>query len=147
MTYEEFNNIIKERFPEVTEGQMEQFRLMEGLYREWNAKINVVSRKDIDELYRHHVLHSLAIAAYIKANMPHVYEHLRGEGAYSIAAPLKIMDLGTGGEEDGRGQDGFDGFFDSVEVSLSKLQDMVKDSEVWYDSVHGVIKSRTWLSH
>lgn len=97
MTYEEFNNIIKERFPEVTEGQMEQFRMMEGLYREWNAKINVVSRKDIDELYRHHVLHSLGIAAYIKTNMPHVYEHLRGEGAYSIAPPLKILDLGTGG--------------------------------------------------
>ena len=97
MTYEEFSNIIKERFPEVTDGQMEQFRMMEGPYREWNAKINVVSRKDIDQLYRHHVLHSLGIAAYIKANMPHVYEHLRGEGAYSIAAPLKILDLGTGG--------------------------------------------------
>lgn len=97
MTYEEFSNIIKDSFPEITEGQMEQFRLMEGLYREWNAKINVVSRKDIDELYRHHVQHSLAIAAYIKGNMPHVYEHLRGEGAYSIAAPLKILDLGTGG--------------------------------------------------
>ena len=73
MTYAEFNNIIKERFPEVTEAQMEQFRLMEGLYREWNAKINVVSRKDIDELYRHHVLHSLAIAAYIKANQGNLF--------------------------------------------------------------------------
>ena len=97
MTYNEFKTIIETKFPEVTEGQMEQFRLMEGLYREWNSKINVVSRKDIDELYRHHVLHSLGIAAYIKAEMPDIYEHLRGEGPYSIAEPLKIMDLGTGG--------------------------------------------------
>ena len=97
MTYNEFKTIIETRFPEVTEGQMEQFRLMEGLYRDWNSKINVVSRKDIDELYRHHVLHSLGIAAYIKTEMPDIYEHLRGEGPYSIAEPLKIMDLGTGG--------------------------------------------------
>ncbi len=97
MTYDEFHNIMKDSFPEVTESQMEQFRLMEDLYREWNAKINVVSRKDIDELYRHHVLHSLGIAAYIKRNMPHIYEHLRGEGAYSIAPALNILDLGTGG--------------------------------------------------
>ena len=97
MTYNEFKTIIETKFPEVTEGQMEQFRLMEGLYRDWNSKINVVSRKDIDELYRHHVLHSLGIAAYIKAEMPDIYEHLRGEGPYSIAEPIKIMDLGTGG--------------------------------------------------
>ena len=67
MTFNEFKTIIEEQFPEVTHLQMEQFRKMEGLYREWNAKINVVSRKDIDELYRHHVLHSLAIAAYVKS--------------------------------------------------------------------------------
>ena len=76
---------------------MEQFRLMEGLYREWNAKINVVSRKDIDELYRHHVLHSLGIAAYLKQQMPDVYDRLRGEGPYSVSVPYKILDLGTGG--------------------------------------------------
>ena len=97
MLFEEFRKIIEERFPEITPEQMEQFRKMEGLYREWNAKINVVSRKDIDELYRHHVLHSLGIAAYIKATMPDVYDRLRGDGPYSIAEPLKIMDLGTGG--------------------------------------------------
>ena len=97
MLFEEFRKIIEERFPEVTPEQMEQFRKMEGLYREWNAKINVVSRKDIDELYRHHVLHSLGIAAYIKTTMPDVYDRLRGDGPYSIAEPLKIMDLGTGG--------------------------------------------------
>ena len=97
MTFNEFKTIIEDKFPEVTERQMEQFRLMDGLYRDWNSKINVVSRKDIDQLYRHHVLHSLGIAAYIRAMMPSVYDHLRGEGPYSIAEPLKIMDLGTGG--------------------------------------------------
>ena len=66
MTFEEFKNIITDKFPEVTPEQMEQFRLMDELYRDWNSKINVVSRKDIDELYRHHVLHSLGIAAYLK---------------------------------------------------------------------------------
>ena len=97
MTYNEFKAIIEYKFPEVTAEQMEQFRQMDALYRDWNSKINVVSRKDIDELYRHHVLHSLGIAAYIKAEMPDVYERLRGEGPYSIAEPMKIMDLGTGG--------------------------------------------------
>ena len=97
MTFEEFKNIIQEMFPEVTSSQMEQFRLMDELYRDWNSKINVVSRKDIDELYRHHVMHSLFIAAYIRAEMPDIYDRLRGEGPYSVAEPLKIMDLGTGG--------------------------------------------------
>lgn len=97
MTYNEFKEIIEEKFPEVTPEQMEQFRKMDELYCDWNSKINVVSRKDIDELYRHHVLHSLGIAAYIRKEMPDVYERLRGEGPYSIAAPLKVMDLGTGG--------------------------------------------------
>mgnify|MGYP003303709158 FL=1 len=97
MTFEEFKNIINEKFPEVTEGQMEQFRKMEALYRDWNSKINVVSRKDIDELYRHHVLHSLGIAAYLKTKMPDIYDRLRGEGVYAAALPMKILDLGTGG--------------------------------------------------
>lgn len=97
MTFEEFKSIILEKFPEVTPLQIEQFEKMETLYRDWNSKINVVSRKDIDQLYRHHVLHSLGIAAYIKKHMPDVYDHLRGKGAYSVAEPLKILDLGTGG--------------------------------------------------
>ena len=97
MTFNEFKSIIEISFPEVTPEQMEQFRLMEGLYREWNAKINVVSRKDIDELYRHHVLHSLGIAAFLKNQMPDIYERMRGDGPYSVSEPLKILDLGTGG--------------------------------------------------
>ena len=74
MTFNEFKTVIEERFPEVTPSQMEQFRLMDELYRDWNSKINVVSRKDIDELYRHHVMHSLGIAAYLKAQMPDIYD-------------------------------------------------------------------------
>ena len=97
MTFNEFKTIIERCFPETTPEQMEQFKKMEDLYRDWNSKINVVSRKDIDELYRHHVLHSLAIAAYLRINMPDIYEHMRGEGPYSIAEPLKVLDLGTGG--------------------------------------------------
>jgi 16S rRNA (guanine527-N7)-methyltransferase len=97
MTFNEFKSILEEKFPEVTPQQMEQFQLLDGLYREWNAKINVVSRKDIDELYRHHVLHSLGIAAYLKTQMPDVYDRLRGDGPYSVSEPLKVLDLGTGG--------------------------------------------------
>ncbi len=97
MTFNKFKTIIEDRFPEVTPGQMEQFRKMEALYRDWNSKINVISRKDIDQLYRHHVLHSLGIAAYLKTQMPDVYEYMRGEGPYSVAPALKILDLGTGG--------------------------------------------------
>lgn len=97
MTFEEFKNIITVLLPEVTNQQMEQFRLMDGLYREWNSKINVVSRKDIDQLYRHHVMHSLCIAAYIREQMPDIYDRLRGDGPYSVAEPMKILDLGTGG--------------------------------------------------
>ena len=97
MTFNEFKSIIQEKFPEVTAEQIAQFEQMDALYRDWNSKINVVSRKDMDELYRHHVLHSLGIAAYLKTQMPDIYDHMRGEGPYSLAEPLKILDLGTGG--------------------------------------------------
>ena len=97
MTFNEFKSIIQDKFPEVTSEQMAQFEQMDALYRDWNSKINVVSRKDMDELYRHHVLHSLGIAAYLKTQMPDIYDHMRGEGPYSLAEPLKILDLGTGG--------------------------------------------------
>ena len=97
MTFDEFKKIIEEKFPETTPEQMEQFARLDELYRDWNSKINVVSRKDIDELYRHHVLHSLCIAAYVKTHMPDVYDRLRGDGPYGISTPLKILDLGTGG--------------------------------------------------
>ena len=97
MTFNEFKTILEDKFPEVTAEQMEQFEKMDALYRDWNSKINVVARKDIDELYRHHVLHSLGIAAYLKTQMPDVYDRLRGDGPYSVSQPMKILDLGTGG--------------------------------------------------
>lgn len=59
-------DIITKYFPELTEKQLEQFAQLEALYSEWNEKINVISRKDIGNLYEHHVLHSLGIAKAIR---------------------------------------------------------------------------------
>ena len=58
-------DIIFQYFKELSDNQREQFAQLDALYREWNAKINVISRKDIDNLYLHHVLHSLGIAKVI----------------------------------------------------------------------------------
>ena len=71
---------IERYFPELTERQRRQFAALDELYRTWNARINVISRKDIDALYEHHVLHSLGIAK-----------------AFPLADGTRIMDLGTGG--------------------------------------------------
>jgi 16S rRNA (guanine527-N7)-methyltransferase len=71
--------IIKQ-FPNVTDNQVQQFQKLEALYHDWNSKINVISRKDIDELYTKHVLHSLAIAK-VQPFEPGTY----------------ILDVGTGG--------------------------------------------------
>ena len=51
-------DVIYPYFPQLTEQQRQQFGALDGLYRDWNARINVISRKDIDNLYVHHVLHS-----------------------------------------------------------------------------------------
>ncbi|MEO8403942.1 MAG: 16S rRNA (guanine(527)-N(7))-methyltransferase RsmG [Chitinophagaceae bacterium] len=72
--------IILKYFSDFTPGQLTQFRALEGLYKEWNEKINVISRKDIDSLYERHVLHSLSIAA-----------------AFNFEKGMEIIDLGTGG--------------------------------------------------
>lgn len=72
--------LIEKYFPELTEEQLFQFKKLEELYKDWNLKINVVSRKDIDELYLRHVLHSLGIAK--------VQQFKPGS---------KILDVGTGG--------------------------------------------------
>ena len=71
---------ILQQFPNLTDIQIEQFGKLEALYQDWNAKINVISRKDIDELYTKHVLHSLAIAK-VQPFEPGTY----------------ILDVGTGG--------------------------------------------------
>lgn len=59
-------NIILKYFPDITEKQKEQFAQLDELYRYWNERINTISRKDIDHLYEHHVLHALSIAKLIK---------------------------------------------------------------------------------
>ena len=56
------SDIIRTYFPQISDEQQRQFDALGDLYLDWNAKINVISRKDIDNLYEHHVLHSLAIA-------------------------------------------------------------------------------------
>ena len=58
-------NIIQKYFPQLSAEQLQQVALLDELYRDWNAKINVISRKDIDNLYEHHVLHSMSIAKMI----------------------------------------------------------------------------------
>src|SRR5574343_1723372 len=71
---------ILKQFPNLTENQVLQFQKLQSLYQDWNAKINVISRKDIDELYTRHVLHSLGIAKIIE-----------------FKPGSTIMDVGTGG--------------------------------------------------
>ncbi|WP_026935378.1 16S rRNA (guanine(527)-N(7))-methyltransferase RsmG [Christiangramia echinicola] len=72
--------LIRKYFPELTEDQLSKFEKLEELYKDWNLKINVVSRKDIDEIYLRHVIHSLGIAKVQKFN-----------------SGSKILDVGTGG--------------------------------------------------
>ncbi len=72
--------LILKYFPNLTEDQIDKFEKLQALYQDWNLKINVVSRKDIDELYLRHVLHSLGIAKVIK-----------------FKDGTKILDVGTGG--------------------------------------------------
>ena len=72
--------LIQKYFPNITEKQREQFGQLKAIYDDWNSKINVISRKDMDNFYEHHVLHSLAIAHEIKFR----------DGS-------RILDLGTGG--------------------------------------------------
>ncbi len=72
--------LINKYFPSLSDVQKQQFAALDALYRDWNSKINVISRKDIDNLYEHHILHSLAIAELIR-----------------FKPGTSIMDLGTGG--------------------------------------------------
>ena len=77
-------------FPNLTEIQLQQFQKLEALYQDWNAKINVISRKDIDELYVKHVLHSLAIAK-IQKFEPGTYVLDVGTGGGFPGIPLAIL--------------------------------------------------------
>tara|TARA_B000000441_G_C21677190_1_gene311075 strand:- start:279 stop:911 length:633 start_codon:yes stop_codon:yes gene_type:complete len=73
-------SIIEKYFPNLSSTQVDQFKSLEPLYTEWNEKINVISRKDMDSFYERHVLHSLAIAK-----------------VYSFLPGMKVLDVGTGG--------------------------------------------------
>lgn len=73
-------DILYKYFTEFTPHQQEQWQQLEGLYKEWNEKINVISRKDIDSLYEKHILHSLSIAA-----------------SFEFEPGMEIIDIGTGG--------------------------------------------------
>ncbi len=72
--------LIQKYFPQLSEKQIQQFEQLQELYTEWNAKINVISRKDLDSLYEKHVLHSLGIARVM-----------------NFSAGTKVLDVGTGG--------------------------------------------------
>ena len=74
------SHLISRYFPDLTEKQLNQFELLKGLYQEWNAQINVISRKDEYNFYLHHVLHSLAISKII-----------------DFQSGTRILDIGTGG--------------------------------------------------
>jgi 16S rRNA (guanine527-N7)-methyltransferase len=83
-------DLILKYFPDLTEVQINQFKQLESLYQDWNLKINVVSRKDIDELYLRHVLHSLGIAKIIQfKNGSNILDVGTGGGFPGI--PLAIM--------------------------------------------------------
>jgi 16S rRNA (guanine527-N7)-methyltransferase len=81
---------ILKYFPELTEVQISQFQQLEALYYDWNSKINVISRKDIDQLYVKHVLHSLAIAK-IQKFEPGTYVLDVGTGGGFPGIPLAIL--------------------------------------------------------
>ena len=85
-----FMEEILKQFPNLTENQILQFKKLEVLYHDWNAKINVISRKDIDELYTKHVLHSLAIAK-IQLFEPGTYVLDVGTGGGFPGIPLAIL--------------------------------------------------------
>ena len=92
MDFNQFQDFLRISFPGLNEVQTAQFKLMEPLYKDWNSKINVISRKDIDSLYDHHVLHSLAIAEYLRTQRPDEYSLFTTPGTN-----LSVLDLGTGG--------------------------------------------------
>ncbi|MGM9862296.1 MAG: 16S rRNA (guanine(527)-N(7))-methyltransferase RsmG [Muribaculaceae bacterium] len=83
--------IISRYFASLTPEQHEQYRALGSLYPEWNAKINVISRKDIDNLYERHVLHSLAIAAFLGPMAPGTTFMDMGSGGGFPGIPLAIM--------------------------------------------------------
>ena len=106
----------------LTDRQAEQFALLDGLYRDWNSKINVISRKDIDHLYDHHILHSLALAEVLR-----------------FQPGSRIIDVGTGGGFPGAESPGDAGEIVAAPVAAVDRQhqvaDRIEDEKRQYDFV------------
>ncbi|WP_066221373.1 16S rRNA (guanine(527)-N(7))-methyltransferase RsmG [Formosa haliotis] len=118
-------DLILKYFPDLTEEQISKFQKLESLYQDWNLKINVVSRKDIDELYLRHVLHSLGIAKLI-----------------SFKEGTKLMDVGTGG--------GFPGIPLAImfpECSFHLVDSIAKKLKVVADVVEGLELTNVKVTH
>ena len=130
-------DIIHKYFKDLSETQIEQFEKLQGLYQDWNLKINVVSRKDIDELYLRHVLHSLAIAKVVQ-----------------FKPDAKVLDVGTGG--------GFPGvplailfpetqfhLVDSIGKKIKVVNEVIEglglENVKTTNGKHGKLKMRTFL--
>ncbi|WP_434037669.1 16S rRNA (guanine(527)-N(7))-methyltransferase RsmG [Formosa sp. 4Alg 33] len=117
--------LILKYFPDLTDDQISKFQKLESLYQDWNLKINVVSRKDIDELYLRHVLHSLGIAKLI-----------------SFKDGSKLMDVGTGG--------GFPGIPLAIlfpECSFHLVDSIAKKLKVVAEVVEGLGLTNVKITH
>ncbi|QDO93723.1 16S rRNA (guanine(527)-N(7))-methyltransferase RsmG [Formosa sediminum] len=118
-------DLILKYFPDLTDDQISKFQMLEELYQDWNLKINVVSRKDIDELYLRHVLHSLGIAKLI-----------------SFKDGTKLMDVGTGG--------GFPGIPLAImfpECSFHLVDSIAKKLKVVSEVVEGLGLTNVKVTH
>ncbi|PNW26795.1 16S rRNA (guanine(527)-N(7))-methyltransferase RsmG [Formosa algae] len=118
-------DLILKYFPNLTDDQISKFQKLEALYQDWNLKINVVSRKDIDELYLRHVLHSLGIAKLI-----------------SFKDGTKLMDVGTGG--------GFPGIPLAImfpECSFHLVDSIAKKLKVVSEVVEGLELTNVKVTH
>lgn len=130
MTFDKFKNILETILPETTDKQFDMFAALDPLYREWNAKINVISRKDIDELYCHHILHSLGIAVYLRQHAPELYKQWIDVPKAGTTANVETITKDRTGTKngtdtlDGNGNDNAGSSFQSVHNQQYKILDL-----------------------